>query len=175
MDISQSLTGLSLVALLSACGGGGGSPPTTTPPTTIQATILALESSGKLPTLDRSASIAGPDANNNGVCDDVDAYIAGQGYTAPQLKSVQQTAKALADILRVDTSNQNALRASDLSLQKSLNCVFSKFPDSSQSAAVIKNIEKINANTKARVEAYIKYQIAMNGKVLASPQGDTCE
>lgn len=168
---------VAVATVLTACGeGGGDSPPaTTTPPSTTKATIFALESSGKLPTLDRSASIAGPDSNTNGVRDDVDAYIARQGYTAPQLKAVQQTAKALADILLVDISNQDSLRTSDLSLQKSINCVFSKFSDSSQSAVVIKNIEKINANTKARAEGYIKYQIAMNGKVLASPQGDTCE
>lgn len=119
--------------------------------------------------------IAELDTDNNGVRDDVDAYIAKQGYTAPQLKSVQQIAKAQADILLVDIGNQDALRSSDLILQKSINCVFSKFPDTGQSAVVIKNIEKITANTNARVEKYIKYQIAMNGKVLASPQGDTCE
>lgn len=176
------LLSIASVGMLTIYGCGGGesrfattTPDTTTPPKTIQATILALESSGKLPTLDRSASIAGPDSNANGIRDDVDAYIASQGYTASQLKPAQQTAKALADILLVDTSSQVALRSSDLNLQKSINCVFSKFPDSSQSATVIKNIEKITANTKARVEAYIKYQIAMNGKVLASPQGDTCE
>ena len=173
---------IAVSTVLTACGGGGGgSPPTTTTPTTttptatIEETIRTLEMSGKLPTLDRSASIVGPDTNANGVRDDVDAYIAKQGYTAPQLKSVQQIAKAQADILLVDIGNQDALRSSDLSLQKSINCVFSKFPDTGQSAVVIKNIEKITANTKARVEKYIKYQIAMNGKVLASPQGDTCE
>jgi len=175
---------IAITTVLTACGGGGGggsggsgSSPlaTTTPPATIQATILALESSGKLPTLDRSASIAGPDANTNGVRDDIDAYIARQGYTAPQLKSVQQTAKALADILLVDIRNQDALRATDLSLQRSIKCLYLRFPNPGQAHATGKNIEKITINTKVRVEAYIKYQVAMDGKVLASPQGDTCE
>lgn len=160
---------------LTACGGGGSQPPITTPPKTFQTTILDLESSGKLPALDRSASMAGPDANDNGIRDDVDAFINNQGYNAAQLKSAQQTARAIGKILIVNTNNQDELRASDLNLQKSIKCVFSKFSDVNQSAAAIKNIQKITANTKARVEAYIKYQIAMDGKVLASPQGDTCE
>jgi hypothetical protein len=138
-------------------------------------TIRALEKSGKLPTLDRSASISGPDTNANGVRDDIDAYLAAQNYTAPQLKSAQQMAKAMADILHVDTTDQNALRASDLNLQKSINCMYSKFTDPNQAHTTGKNIEKMTANTKARVEAYIKYQVAMNGKVLASPQGESCE
>lgn len=177
MKISTKAIGLfvAVSAVLTACGGGGSQPATTTPPKTLQATILELESSGKLPTLDRSASIAGPDANANGIRDDVDAYINNQGYNAAKLKSAQQTARAIANILVVNINNQDELRATDLSLQKSINCVFSNFADANQSAVVIKNIEKITANTKPRVEAYIKYQIAMDGKVLASPQGDTCE
>ena len=115
------------------------------------------------------------DTDNNGVRDDVDAYIAKQGYTAPQLKAAQQSAKAQADIFLVDISNQGTLRSSDLSLQKSIKCLYLRFSDPIQAHTVGKNIEKITVNTKVRVEAYIKYQIAMNGKVLASPQGDTCE
>ena len=125
--------------------------------------------------LDRSNSIAGPDVNGNGVRDDIDAYIASQGYPAPQLKAVQQHAKALADILLVDTSNQDALRASDLGLRRSVHCLYLRFPDPSQAYTNGKNISKITVNTKARVAVYAKYQVAMNGKVLAYVQGDTCE
>ncbi len=35
--------------------------------------IEALENQGKLPKLDRSVSIVGPDVNADGVCDDFDA------------------------------------------------------------------------------------------------------
>ena len=137
--------------------------------------IIPSEKSNNSLKLDISGDIAGPDINTNGIRDDIDAYIAKQGYTASQLKSVQQIAKAQADILLVDIGSQDALRLSDLSLQKSINCVFSKFPAAGKSAGAIKNIEKITVNTKLRVEVYTKYQIAMNGKVLASPQGDSCE
>ena len=178
MKLSGIVIGL-VIAVLTACGGGGmgSSVSTTTPTKTIQATILALESSRNLPALDRSAGIAGPDENVNSIRDDVDAYIARQGYTAPQLKSVQQIAKAMADILVANISSQDALKASDLSLQKSIKCVYLRFSDSEpiQPHTVAKNIEKLTVNTKVRAEVYMKYQIAMNGKVLASPQGNTCE
>ena len=171
---------LSSIALV-ACSGGDSSSTTTAATTTIpnvQTTkekIQALEASGKLPALDRSESISGPDVDANGVRDDIDAYIAKQSYTASQTKSVQQLAKSVGNILRADTTSQDVLRATDLDLQKSIKCMHLRFSDSQQASIVGKNIEKMTANTKQRVEAYIKYQVAMNGKVLASPQGDTCE
>jgi len=122
-------------------------------------------------------TISGPDLNNNGIRDDIEVYIAAQAYTPAQRQSMQQAAKAIANILRVNTIDQNELRASDLSLQKSINCAWSRFPVSGAVTASteLKMIQKITVNTKARVEVYAKYQIAMNGKVLASPQGDSCE
>lgn len=170
------LTSIALVA----CSGGNSS--SATPATTTNANvptpkekIQALEASGRLPTLDRSASISGPDVDGNGIRDDIDTYISKQSYTASQTKAVQQFSRALGDIMRADTTSQDALRATDLSAQKSLRCVFSRFPDFQKADIESDNIQKMTANTKLRVETYIKYQIAMSGKVLASPQGDTCE
>ena len=177
MKILAKAIGMAVSAsfILTACGGEASQIDTWRHPKSIQSTILALESSGKSASLNRSESIAGPDANENGIRDDVDAFIGKQGYTSPKLKSVQQNARAIANIFHVNINNRDELIASDLNLQKSINCIFSKFSDSTQSAEVIKNIEIITVNTRSRVEAYMKYQIAFNGKVLASPQGDTCE
>jgi len=37
--------------------------------------VKHLEQSGLIPVLDRSADLAGPDLDNNGIRDDIDAYI----------------------------------------------------------------------------------------------------
>jgi hypothetical protein len=190
MKLITVLTAALAAAFVAACGGGSGSGNSSSSSgstggvvaagssasaPSVKDRILALEAAGKLPTLDRSSSLNGPDVNTNGVRDDIDTYLGAQSYTGPQLQAVRQTAKALAAILRVDPLDQDALRASDLSLQKSIRCVYSRFPEGDQASIVIKTLEKMTANTKARVEAYIKYQTAMNGKVFASPQGDSCE
>lgn len=122
-------------------------------------------------------TISGPDLNNNGIRDDIDAHIAAQAHTPAQRQSIQQAAKALANILRANPADQNDLRVTDLALQRSINCVYFQFGSSDPRvpSTATKNIEKITVNTKARVEVYVKYQIAMNGKVLASPQGDSCD
>lgn len=143
--------------------------------------ILSLVSmttiAGDFDKFNRDNTVSGPDLNGNGVRDDIDVFIAGQRYTPAQTQSMYQAAQALANILRANPADQNALRVTDLALQKSINCAFAQFPASGlvQPHVVIKNIEKMTANTKMRSDIYSKYQIAMNGRVLASPQGDSCE
>ena len=46
--------------------------------------IAKLEKSGQVPTLDRTSSLLGIDANNNGVRDDIEAYINSLGFTPAQ-------------------------------------------------------------------------------------------
>lgn len=122
-------------------------------------------------------TISGPDANNNEIREDIDAFITIQGYSPAQRQSAQQVARALADVLRANPVNQYELKTTDLNLQKSINCAYSRFPESGafQAHAEIEKLEKLTVNTKTRVETYVKFQIAMSGKVLASPQGDSCD
>ncbi len=87
----HALTGLALS--LSACGGGSKSSNPPTGPQPLKETIQALEDSGKIPKLDRSNDLLGPDANSNGVRDDIDAWIAAQPITEVQKKAAQQMAK----------------------------------------------------------------------------------
>ena len=66
------------VLALMACGGGKSPESPTTSPAErgIKEQLEELEKAGELPTLDRSTSIAGSDADRNGFRDDIDAYIA---------------------------------------------------------------------------------------------------
>jgi len=106
---------------LSACGGGNRPPvpagatapapaPGSATPTLLDQ-IKALEASGQLPQLDRSSSIPGPDANHNGVRDDIEAWIAALPITDKQKKAALQDARSNQKMLLVDLTDKTALQA----------------------------------------------------------------
>ncbi len=68
-----------LATLISACGGGAASNESGTSAnvgtSALAEQIKALEASGQLPKLDRSSDIRGPDNDNNGIRDDIDARV----------------------------------------------------------------------------------------------------
>ena len=66
------------------------------PPTTAAA-ITQLENKGVIPKLDRSAGLKGPVTNNNGIRDDIDAFLIIQKWAVPKLKAAQQHARVLQD------------------------------------------------------------------------------
>ena len=148
-----------------------------TKPLTDKEKIEALEKLNKLPTLDRSDSLLGPDLDNNGIRDDIDAYILSQNFEEPIKKAAHQVAKAFLKILVVDPSDPVSVKAADLVLAKSLFCIDSIYihKNLDYGFAITDNLEKITYNTKTRVKAYLKYNASMNGKILSSPKGDTCE
>jgi hypothetical protein len=73
-----------LLLVLTVCSGGTSSSNKGTSATSLPEQIKALEDSGQLPKLDRSSDIRGPDADNNGIRDDIDAWIAAQPITDAQ-------------------------------------------------------------------------------------------
>ncbi len=138
--------------------------------------ILALEASGTIPKLDRSDSLAGTDANSNGVRDDVETYIS-SGYTqAQQRAAALQFAKAMQAAVLVGGTDIDAGKRVTLQLLRGVNCVYAKFTGSNpQAAVVISELEAISTNTKQRLLAYLAYNKAMDGTSWAMPDGDSCE
>ena len=176
-------TFLVCVALsLAACGGrdkpkavtGGGSasiPPVTT------VTIASLESQGKLPTLDRSNDLKGPDADNNGVRDDIDKWIQSQPFSDSQKKAAVQMAKSLQNTFSIDVKSDAAIRQAEILSGNTVTCLNAQFPsDAKPSSTTVLNIlRKYTMNTKDRVGAYIAYSEALNGSLLTIPSGDNCD
>jgi hypothetical protein len=174
-------TALTLSISLAACGGGKAAPtalPGTGPGTStvaelsLKEQITKLEDSGALPKLDRSSSIAGPDVNNNGVRDDIEAYIAALQLIDVQKKALMQDAKSLQMTLTVDLTDKVALQKVGDGLSASTNCigdVITNFSEYSQ------KIESMTANTKERSKQYMKYNAARSGSTTSMPSGDTCE
>ena len=194
-----------LTAILPACGGGGASSgsfgratgssesvtgsssgPTTAPSVGVSATsqpgltlaqqIDQLERKGGYPTLDRSGDIAGPDANNNGVRDDIEAWINMLNVTEPQRQALIQDARSTQRTLVVDLADKAALQRVGEGLMAATKCSGDRFEPSRQDSYPLSNkIEAMTANTRARAARYMQYNKARSGSSTAYPRGDTCE
>lgn len=156
-------------------------PPKTNPPasgTTAKEKLEALENSGAIPKLDRTDSIAGIDANANGIRDDVETYIATHYPNPTQRAAAVQFAVVMQDSMLVDKVNMSAVKAISIRSLRAVNCIYSKFDNSStgkQAGAVVAEIRSISANTKARLLAYLAYAKALDGSVSRLPEENTCE
>jgi hypothetical protein len=187
-----------LVAGLVACGGGKGSPPTAgatpastaQPPTTPAAPSMKeqlneLERTGVLPQLDRSTDIAGPDADRNGIRDDIDAYIAALPVTEPVKKAAQQRARVQQKSLLIDLQDRRALMALADASMASTACMSSTVLEGvapelrsktmRDGHAITFKIEAITANTPERAERYLAYMRALHGTTTTYPEGQVCE
>lgn len=140
--------------------------------------VSLLETSDFIPELDRLDSLAGLDANKNGVRDDIDVYIQITFKTALQRLAVSQAARALQSAVLVDATDANAALAVSQHIAKSINCMSSRFSDNQGSlspGAVWRRLEAITVNTKIRITAYLAYDKSQVGYTTSLPKGDTCE
>ena len=81
--------------------------------------------------LDRSKSLLGVDADHNGVRDDIDTYIAKHAkknsWTVPQVKSMQQDARAIQSILAVDKWDKKSAEKTMKQIGAAVNCKVKNF------------------------------------------------
>lgn len=177
MDATLTSTlALAVIAFsLRACGGGGArSDPPESP--TLAQQIETLEKAGNLPQLDRPSDIKGPDADYNGIRDDIDAWIAAQPITDVQKKAAQQTARVRQAELLVDLTNGPELdKLGDLSMA-SVKCLRLSFmPEYQRGYDLSGKIVAMTANTRERAKKYLAYNRAVSGSSGRLPEGDTCE
>ena len=161
--------------LLTACNlAADSSPPT--PTLTLKEQIAKLEKSGQLPALDRTTSLLGIDANNNGVRDDIEAYINNLGFNPAQVRAAMQKAKILQQTLTVNTKDPAAVQRLGEKSMASTKCLGDTFRAVGQSSSELSQmLESYTMNTKARVMQYLSYNSASSGSVTRYPDGDTCD
>jgi hypothetical protein len=138
------------------------------------AAVKRLEDAGAIPKLDRGSDLAGPDANGNGIRDDIDAFIAEQSYTSSQRSAVEQLARALQRATAGGAATTGEARAIMQQVQNGADCVLSRF-NTATAAAVGRTYEKYTANTEARVRAYLNFDSLLDGTVLTSSGSSSCE
>lgn len=199
-----SVPAIALALLMSGCGGGNGgaSVPNAAPPTqgntsstgtaaagggggapvgagntgpTLRDQIAVLEQTGAYPKLDRSTDIAGPDANSNGVRDDIEAWIQSQKLSLLKTKALMQKARVLQKTLLLDLNDRGALQQSGDALMASSNCGSLHFSPYIEFSKLAGQIEAMTANTRQRAERCMLYNKASSGSSDTLPDGDTCE
>ena len=167
------LLGLVALGVLTGCGGGGGGgAPAVDPAATVMAKLQADTST--VLALDRTTSVAGPDANGDGVRDDVATWIAAQGYTSDVSKAATQLAKAYQVVLTVPSTDDTALRAARLASSDAVECVMQRSASIDAGYKMVADLRRVTVNTDARVTAYLKYGELVNDTVARAPEGDGC-
>lgn len=174
---------LSAAALLAACGGssdGGTAPaPIQNDPQTPVQRVAALERSGAIPSLDRSAGLTGPDADANGVRDDVDAFISANYPETSQRAAAAQFARAMQAAQTADLSDIAATKAIAARASRAVNCIYLRFAAGGNAgtppASVVEALRSVTANTRERLDAYLAYARALDGTSATLPEGDTCD
>lgn len=131
---------------------------------------------GKRLELDRSSDIRGPDANNNGIRDDIDAWITAQSISDAQKKALQQAARVRQAELLVDLTNKSERdRLRELSM-RSVNCLGDIFlPDDQRVQDWGSKIAAITINTQQRGGQSTAYNQVDSGFGGELPKGNTCE
>jgi hypothetical protein len=135
--------------------------------------------SEEIPTLDRSANLTGVDDNQNGIRDDIEAYIVENYSDEEQKKALFQFAKTMQASLFIDASDMISAKQVGVGMSRAITCIFSKLESQEVSDEnphiAIRKIESMTANTKTRLKAYLEFNKAMDGTASTSPRGDTCE
>ena len=163
---------------ITACGGGGGGGGDTnilshSSSATIEEVLKTAEQSGELPKLNRGASVAGPDINNNGVRDDIDAYIDSLPDSVEQKAALRQASAAITQAMVIDAADQNALANALKQIASASACLHARY-DSLTASSKNLEMEKLTVNTKERFAAYEAFNNAASGHSFVLPQGDGC-
>lgn len=193
MKLSHSI--LWAAALLAGCGGGSGEhrtaqtapitanpapaastaaqPASSAPPAVPVPTLATLQAPD---TLDRSSSLAGPDADRDGIRDDINKWIDGQAFSQPEKKAVDQLARTMQQTLLVNSNDKQEARGAADAVFVAVRCTRRAFePGSSKPSQIVKHLEAITANTKERTMQYIKYNAALSGMVFELPAAPKCD
>lgn len=124
---------------------------------------------------DVTDTLAGVDANKDGIRDDVETYISSRfAGKAEQVAALRQLARSMQRAILFD-GTKPAAKAISLKVGKAIHCVSDKMPTMQDFGQAVTVIESISANTKLRKAAYADYNKALDGTVSSLPEGNTCE
>ncbi len=129
------------------------------------------------PELDRTDTVAGIDGDDNGIRDDIDAYISRTYTNEEQRKAVNQYAKGLQASLLVDTEDKIAVKAITNEKARAISCISDKIPGgkSPNGERVVREILSMTTNTKLRLTQYFVLDKALDGTVISLPGEDVCD
>ncbi len=140
-----------------------------------------LEKKGRIPKLDTSFSLAGVDANKDGIRDDIEQWIEKRYKNEPKKKAaVRQLAKSAQLTVIADLHNEQMLKKIDKIESRAIHCMHIRFTDmdvtsENNPSNIIKEVTAYTENTLLRMFHSMKYAQKFDGAVFALPKGDTCD
>lgn len=126
------------------------------------------------PKLDKSDNITGTDTDKNGIRDDIDAYIDSlDNVTKEQRGMLRQSAYASNYILQptFDMSNPKDIESKHALVNGAVRCSIKLYGDNVTGDRLKDEIDAFIFNTPKRMEVYIKYEKAVDGKVWEMMEG----
>lgn len=148
-------------------------PPAQQPISSISEAMDRLVGIGAIPKLNRDDDVAGPDADANGVRDDLDAYVASLPDSELQKKAMLQDFASTQFMMTLDTLNEESVKEGLRLMSASMECLYIRY-DSLTAHKRSKEIETYSVNTEARTEAYDRFNKAASGYVISEPDGEPC-
>ncbi len=142
---------------------------------TISEAITKLQELGHLPKLDRSTTLGGIDADENGIRDDIDNYIASLDLSPKQEKAIRDGAGNLQSIQLMNLNDNDAIKKVSKKIIQSAVCVAISFDNPADAHKYIKTLEGYTANTPKRAKQYIKYNRMRDGTVSRLPSDSGCK
>lgn len=179
----------SFVAIfIAACSGGGNAEPSDTqssvqqPPfvgndgtESASQAILNLQQQDILPVFDTNESLAGIDANSNGIRDDIESYIASLQIADSKKSSLEETARHYQDVITTNLEIDSELRRLILSSMTMTRCLLLAHIDEPIAAQErMKAIEAFTYNTNERTRKYMEYNAALDGIFVKRPNDINC-
>jgi hypothetical protein len=125
-------------------------------------------------TWDRGSTLKGTDANNNGIRDDIDAWIRRNFSDPKEIKAVEQEARTYQRAVLIDPLDKITLKNVSYEGTAAVHCMVNTLPFAAAYQAS-KFMESMTTNTKGRLQAYLAYNAALSGTSSTLPRGDTCE
>ncbi|HDY8011562.1 TPA: chromosome partitioning protein ParA [Vibrio vulnificus] len=134
------------------------------------------------PLLDRSDSLTGPDTNQDGIRDDIEAFIDALEVAEPVRKALKQDARSAQENISYDFSDKtesSVSKATEISkkFDRALACyefVGVEVDDIINSSRLLMSL---TYNTKKRTLAFLSYNRLLNGStsVMLAPEATYCE
>lgn len=122
------------------------------------------------PNLDFSDVLAGPDANKNGVRDDLDELIERYSLDSDQKKALTRFAATVQSMLLESKDSYSAYQ-NTVAMMRAQECLAIRIPDYERYAQAL---HAYTMNTDVRAIAYINYQNFLGGAVFSDLSEDPC-
>lgn len=139
-----------------------------------EANGLTNVTSQPYPELDRTDTVQGIDANQNGIRDDIERFIGSLDITQEQKEKLFDYSRYVQKVMVKDAFTLTNTREFDQAMGASMLCALYTFEDRSEGRTYIRQIMKFSANTYDRAKNYDSYNAMMNGKAIPMPSVKTC-